>query len=136
MTQRGIDPSTLSEAIRPNDDFFRYVNGPWLETHKIPDDRAADGAFYALHDEAEKQVRAIIEESPRDELTGALYASFMDTDKADALGAQPIEPDLATATSCICSSPVSGFPTRRSTARRGTPLCARSIFCTSRACRN
>ncbi|PKQ18225.1 MAG: peptidase M13, partial [Actinobacteria bacterium HGW-Actinobacteria-8] len=95
MTQRGIDPSTLSEAIRPNDDFFRYVNGPWLETHKIPDDRAADGAFYALHDEAEKQVRAIIEESPRDELTGALYASFMDTDKADALGAQPIEPDLA-----------------------------------------
>jgi putative endopeptidase len=95
MTQRGIDPSTLSETIRPNDDFFRYVNGPWLKTHKIPDDRAADGAFYALHDQAEKQVRAIIEESPRDELTGALYASFLDTDKVDALGAQPIEPDLA-----------------------------------------
>jgi putative endopeptidase len=95
MTQRGIDPSTLSETIRPQDDFFRYVNGPWLATHKIPDDRAADGAFYALHDQAEKHVRAIIEESPREALTGALYASFMDTDRADALGAQPIEPDLA-----------------------------------------
>lgn len=95
MTHRGIDPSTLSETIRPHDDFFRYVNGPWLQTHKIPDDRAADGAFYALHDQAEKHVRSIIEESPRDALTGALYASFLDTDKADALGAQPIEPDLA-----------------------------------------
>ena len=95
MTQRGIDPSTLSDTIRPHDDFFRYVNGPWLETHKIPDDRAADGAFYALHDQAEKQVRAIIEESPLDALTGALYASFMETDTVDALGARPIEPDLA-----------------------------------------
>src|SRR5690606_19413767 len=81
--------------VRPQDDFFRYVNGPWLATHKIPDDRAADGAFYALHDQAEKHVRAIIEESPRDQLTGALYASFMDTDTVDALGAAPIEPDLA-----------------------------------------
>lgn len=95
MTQRGIDPSTLSDTVRPQDDFFRYVNGPWLKTHQIPDDRAADGAFYALHDQAEKQVRAIIEESPREELTGALYASFMDTDKVDALGAQRLEPDLA-----------------------------------------
>ena len=95
MTQRGIDLSTLSETIRPHDDFFRYVNGPWLQDHKIPDDRAADGAFYALHDKAEKHVRAIIEESPRDALTGALYASFLDTDTVDTLGAQPIEPDLA-----------------------------------------
>lgn len=95
MTQRGIDPSTLSDTVRPQDDFFRYVNGQWLQAHKIPDDRAADGAFYALHDQAEKHVRTIIEESPRDELTGALYASFMDTDTVDALGAQPIEPDLA-----------------------------------------
>ncbi len=97
MTQRGIDTSTLSDAIRPQDDFFRYVNGPWLASHKIPDDRAADGAFYALHDQAEKHVRAIIDESPREELTGALYASFMDTDRVDALGAEPIEPDLAAA---------------------------------------
>ncbi|MCB2412772.1 peptidase M13 [Demequina sp. TTPB684] len=95
MTQRGIDPSTLSPTVRPQDDFFRYVNGPWLDKHKIPDDRAADGAFYALHDQAEKQVRAIIEESPRDQLTGALYASFMNTDKVDPDGAQPIQPDLA-----------------------------------------
>lgn len=95
MTQRGIDPSTLSDTVRPQDDFFRYVNGPWLKEHKIPDDRAADGAFYALHDQAEQHVRAIIEESPRDELTGALYASFMDTDSVDALGARPLEPDLA-----------------------------------------
>ena len=95
MTHRAIDPATLSPTIRPHDDFFRYVNGPWLESHKIPEDRAADGAFYALHDQAEKHVRTIIEESPKEELIGALYASFMNTDLADSLGAAPVAPDLA-----------------------------------------
>ncbi|NTV39021.1 MAG: peptidase M13, partial [Demequinaceae bacterium] len=92
--QRGIDPTALSTTIRPQDDFFRYVNGSWLATHEIPADRAADGSFYALHDQAEKDVRAIIEESPTDSPIGALYASFMDTDTVDSLGVAPLAPDL------------------------------------------
>ena len=94
MTYRGIDPSTLSKNLRPQDDFFRYVNGPWLESHEIPADRAADGAFHALHDQAEKHVRAIIEEAPADSTIGALYASFADTDTVDSLGVAPLRPDL------------------------------------------
>lgn len=92
--QRGIDPTALSATIRPQDDFFRYVNGTWLSSHEIPADRAADGAFYALHDQAEKDVRAIIEESPTDSTIGALYASFMDTDTVDSLGVAPLSADL------------------------------------------
>jgi len=94
MTQRGINPSTLSETIRPQDDFFRYVNGSWLDTHEIPADRAADGAFHALHDQAEKHVRAIIEKAPADSTIGAIYASFIDTDTVDSLGAAPLSADL------------------------------------------
>lgn len=94
MAPQGIDPTTLSTAIRPQDDFFRYVNGAWLDTHQIPEDRAADGAFYALHDQAEKDVRTIIEEAPAGDTIGALYASFMDTDKVEALGSSPLAPDL------------------------------------------
>jgi len=92
--QRGIDPTALSTSIRPQDDFFRYVNGPWLASHEIPADRAADGAFYALHDQAEKDVRIIIEEASTDSIIGALYASFMDTDTVDALGIAPLQADL------------------------------------------
>ena len=92
--QRGIDATALSTTIRPQDDFFRYVNGAWIEGHEIPADRAADGAFYALHDQAEKDVRAIIEEAPADSTIGALYASFMDTATVDSLGVAPLSEDL------------------------------------------
>lgn len=90
-----FDPSTLSPTVRPQDDFFRYVNGPWLDTHEIPADRAADGSFHRLRDEAEKHVREIIEEAGAEGIIGGLYTSFMDTERVDALGTAPLEPDLA-----------------------------------------
>ncbi len=90
-----FDPAALSPTVRAQDDFFRYVNGTWLDTHVIPDDRAADGSFHKLHDEAEAHVRTIIEEAAPDTILGALYHSFMDTATVDALGTDPLAPDLA-----------------------------------------
>ncbi|SDC64275.1 putative endopeptidase [Sanguibacter gelidistatuariae] len=98
----GITLDELDPAIRPQDDLYRHVNGRWLLTHEIPADRSSDGAFRALHDEAEAQVRAIIEElGGGDHLTGVsaqigeLYASFMDTETVEAAGRAPLTPDLA-----------------------------------------
>lgn len=91
----GIDPSEFSATIRAQDDFFRYVSGPWEDSHVIPDDRAADGSFYSLRDAAEKHTRAIIEKAPASSLIGALYASFMNTDRANSLGTDPLADDLA-----------------------------------------
>ncbi len=91
---RAIDPSTFSPTVRAGDDFFRYVNGPWLESHVIPADRAADGSFHHLRDQAERAVRTIIEESTPDTLIGALYASFMNTELVDSLGVAPLGADL------------------------------------------
>ena len=97
----GIDLTAIDETIRPQDDLYRHVNGTWLATHEIPADRAADGAFRVLHDEAEVHVREIIEElADEDGLTGvsaqigAMYASFMDTPRVEALGVTPLAPDL------------------------------------------
>ena len=50
-------------TTRPQDDLFGHVNGQWLRTHEIPDDRSQDGAFRALRDRAEADVRAIVEEA-------------------------------------------------------------------------
>ncbi|WP_062299594.1 M13 family metallopeptidase [Demequina maris] len=91
----GIDQSEFSPTVRAQDDFFRYVSGPWEATHEIPGDRSADGSFYTLRDEAEKHVRVIIEEADRESQIGALYASFMDVDRVNSLGVSPLEPDLA-----------------------------------------
>ena len=38
----GIDMSMIDTAVRPQVDLFRYVNGRWLETTKIPAEKIAD----------------------------------------------------------------------------------------------
>jgi putative endopeptidase len=104
----GIDQRWFDTTVRPQDDLFRYVNGRWLDTYEIPADRAADGATRELHDRAEEQVRTIITElaeragadadgvarTPAAQV-GALYASFMDTERIEALGLAPIADELA-----------------------------------------
>ena len=38
----GIDTASFDHAIRPQDDFFRYVNGTWLAKTEIPADRSSE----------------------------------------------------------------------------------------------
>jgi putative endopeptidase len=93
----GMDPD-----VRPQDDLFRHVNGRWLETTQIPADRSAWGAFAMLADQAEVQVREIISSlasgthphGSNAQKIGDLYASFMDQERIEALGAEPVRADL------------------------------------------
>ena len=88
----------VSEAVaqRPTvvDDLYRFVSGPWLSTHKIPDDRPVDGTFHALRDQAERDTREIIETAPEQSRIGAAYRSFMDTAGIAKAGLQPLMADL------------------------------------------
>jgi len=99
----GIPMDELDPGIRPQDDLFRHVNGRWIERTEIPADRARDGAFRVLAEEAENAVREIAEEAAtapegsEERKFGDLYASFMDADRAEHLGSQPIRQTLATA---------------------------------------
>lgn len=98
----GLDLQFVDDAVRIADDLFGHVNGKWLSSHEIPDDRSSDGAFHALRDRAEENVRDIIvgaaeanAASGTDECKiGDLYASFMDTSHIDALGIGPIRDEL------------------------------------------
>lgn len=98
-----IDTAAFDPGVRVQDDLFRHVNGPWLENASIAPDRATAGAFVGLVDEAEKVVRTIIEtcrDSPaagddEQRKIGDLFASFMDTERIEALGAEPLADDLA-----------------------------------------
>ena len=74
-------------------DLFELVNGEWAATHEIPADRGIDGAFYALRDTSEADVRAILEDGAG--LGGALFQSFMDVDRVNAAGIDAINDDLA-----------------------------------------
>ncbi|MDT3344933.1 M13 family metallopeptidase [Microbacterium aquilitoris] len=97
----GIHLDELSSDVRPQDDLFRYVNGSWLDRTEIPEDKARWGSFHLVAEQAEHDVRAIIEESTDAEpgtetrKIGDLYASFMDTDTIEERGADAVAPQLA-----------------------------------------
>ena len=94
----GIDSASLDPLVRPQDDLFRHYNGTWVREYEMPADRSSDGIFRKLHDEAEEQVRQIIETSSgvgEAQKIGDLYKSFMDTDAIKARGISPIVDDLA-----------------------------------------
>ena len=103
----GLDLNHIDLTVRPQDDLFRFMNGKWLKESVIPDDRASDGAFYWLYEQAEKQVKQIILDQAASNAAGGsnaqkigdLYNSFMDEEKIEQLGITPIAKDLAAAAS-------------------------------------
>lgn len=90
----GVDLQYVDESVRPQDDFYRYVNGKWLKEYKMPADKSRYGSFNALRDKSEKDVKSIIDElasntyeSGTDEQKiSDLYNSYMDTDSIEKAG--------------------------------------------------
>ncbi len=84
------------------DDLFAHVNGQWLDSYEIPADRAVDGAFRTLYDQAELDVQRIIqnaaasnaEPGTEERKIGDLYSSFMDETAVAAAGLTPIAEEL------------------------------------------
>lgn len=91
----GLDTAAFSSVIKPSDDLFRFVNGPWIDTYRLPDDKARYGSFDKLAEDAESQIRDILEDEDCPAAKSqALYRSFMDTDAIEAAGATPTRPAL------------------------------------------
>ena len=120
-----LEVAAVDPAVRPQDDLFRYVNGAWLAAAQIPADRPGTGAFLVLRDAAEAACRDILDElvaragpaasapttptasagpaesagsagptGPADKIA-SLYASFLDEERIEELGASPLEVELA-----------------------------------------
>ncbi|MEE2523328.1 M13-type metalloendopeptidase [Pseudarthrobacter sp. J75] len=103
MPISGIDLATFDHGIRPQDDLYQHVNGTWLKSTEIPDDRPLEGTFTALRDGAELAVKQIIEDAAAmaaeatgiERKVGNLYNSFMDEATIEAKGMDPIRERLA-----------------------------------------
>lgn len=91
----GIDPASFSAVTGPAQDLFRYVNGPWIDMYRLPDDRSRYGSFDKLAEDAENQIREILEDDDCPaKKSHALYASFLDVDAINASGLTAIEHQL------------------------------------------
>src|SRR5215475_10153556 len=124
----GIPVDELDPGSRPQDDLFRHVNGRWLARTEIPADRARESTFRILADQAENAVREIMEEAAsapegsEERKFGDVYGSFMDADRAELLGSQPISPALAAARA------VGSIPELLETLGRLQPLGIRGLY--------
>ena len=99
----GVDKANFDPVVRPQDDLYRAVNGAWLTRTRIPADKSNYGSFTALADEAEAQLREIIEEMAAlkvvppnsiEQKIGDAYAAFMDEGRIESLGLDPIKDEL------------------------------------------
>ena len=61
----GIDTSGFDKSVRVQDDFYNHVNGTWLENTEIPADKSNYSMFSKIADQAELDIRTIIEESSK-----------------------------------------------------------------------
>ncbi len=100
----GIETANFDTTVRPQDDFYRYANGTWLENTQIPEDKSNYGSFTALSDGAEANLRVLIEEAAADEnkesgsdaqKVGDFYLSFMNEEAVEAVGTAPLVEPLA-----------------------------------------
>jgi putative endopeptidase len=99
----GIDMQYVDDSIRPQDDFYKHVNGRFLMTVEIPADKGSYGTWDKLKDETQEQVHGIIDglqksvdtADPDQQKIADLYASFMDEAALEGTGLKPIETELA-----------------------------------------
>lgn len=97
----GLDLADMDLAADPSKDFYRYVNGGWLDANPVPADESSWGVFHEVDKRNELVLKAILEEAaaaPKDELArklGDFYATGMDEAEIDAQGAKPLAAELA-----------------------------------------
>ncbi len=97
-----IDTTTFDKSVRIQDDLFLHVNGSWLKYTDIPEDKSNYGSFGKLADNAQLQIRQIIEETAETEHPAGsnaqkiadFYRSFMNEDLVNQKGYTPLEGEL------------------------------------------
>lgn len=99
----GVEQQYFDSSVKPGDDFYRYVNGVWLATTPIPADKSNYGSFTMLADEAQENLRTLIETAGAENASvgsdsqkvGDFFRSFTDEGRVAELGASPLQNELA-----------------------------------------
>jgi len=99
----GLKIAEFDRTVRPQDDLNAYVNGPWLAATEIPADKSSYGAFDKLYDNAQLQLKGLVEDSlvsaanasANSRKVAAFYQSFMDEKSLEAKGLAPLAQALA-----------------------------------------
>lgn len=93
----------MSELPRIQDDLYQAVNGEWLKSAVIPDDRATAGGFAKLDQDVEEKLMSDFKDMKDGKITSdipemkealSLYKKILDIDRRNQEGINPILPLL------------------------------------------
>lgn len=101
---KAINTEFMDTSVKPSEDFFRYVNGNWIDKTQIPGDQGRWGSFNELREYNNEVVLEVLnkaKESGKHQegsdamKAAAFYQIGMDSARADKMGYEPIKPYLA-----------------------------------------
>jgi len=95
QTNNTIDPNLMDTSIRPQDDFFLFSNGKWINNTEIPASESRWGSFNELDQNNKIKLTAILdkavdanaEKGTPTQLIGDYYSSFLNMDQRNTAGA-------------------------------------------------
>lgn len=99
----GFDTRDIDAKVRPQDDFYKYVNGGWLKKNPIPPEESSWGSFRILRFETEKKLRTLVQKvekmknakaSSPEQLVRDFYHSALDMPARNRAGLTPLTPWL------------------------------------------
>jgi putative endopeptidase len=117
ILKSGVYLQNLDKSVRPQDDFYRHINGGWLATAQIPADRSNYGTFTKLQEDAERDLRDILEAAVNSKAApgsdaqkvGDYYASFLDEATVEARGLKPLQDELTRIDALKTKQDVAGY---------------------------
>ena len=98
-----IEITGIDTAVRPGDNFYRYVNGKWYDSVPIPATQAGVGAYMFMNYPQRIRLQEILDSVSHgqhptgsiEQKVGDFYASGMDTVTIEKRGYEPIKPTLS-----------------------------------------
>ncbi|MBO6201289.1 MAG: M13 family peptidase, partial [Chryseobacterium sp.] len=96
--QNALELTYMDTSVRPQDDFYNYVNGTWMKTAKIPADKPSWGSFTQLRETTDMNSLGLLDNILKEKFENgsegqkiqALYQTYMDMNKRNADGLNPI----------------------------------------------
>ncbi len=101
--KHGLDAADLDTTCKACENFYQYATGGWLKRNPVQPAYSSWGRFNQLQDKNQAVLRQILENAAReknppsgsiDQKIGDFYAACMDTDRIEAEGIKPLEPQL------------------------------------------
>lgn len=97
-----VELEYLDLSVRPQDDFFRFANGTWIDNNPVPPSESRWGSFNELEIENNKKLTRILTDAKESnapkgsdmQLLGDYYASYIDFTKRNSLGMSPIQKEI------------------------------------------